>query len=98
MLLLAILSGKGLDTGWTFYTPYSIETQTGVIFATFGAFVLGFSSIFTGLNFLVTVNTMRAKGQGWFKLPLFLWSLYAHINHSDSGHAGSRYHVVDVDG
>jgi len=48
-----------------------------VIWATFGAFVLGFSSIFTGLNFLVTVNTMRSKGQGWFKLPLFLWSLYA---------------------
>ena len=76
-LLAAILSGKGLDTGWTFYTPYSIETDTGVIYATFGAFVLGFSSIFTGLNFLVTINTMRAPGQTWFKLPLFLWSLYA---------------------
>ncbi len=76
-LMAAILSGAGLDTGWTFYTPYSIETETGVIYATFGAFILGFSSIFTGLNFLVTVNTMRAKGQGWFKLPLFIWSLYA---------------------
>lgn len=76
-LLGAILVGGGLDTGWTFYTPYSIETETGVIWATFGAFVLGFSSIFTGLNFLVTVNTMRAKGQGWFKLPLFIWGLYA---------------------
>ena len=76
-LLAAILSGKGLDTGWTFYTPYSIETETGVIFATFGAFILGFSSIFTGLNFLVTVNTMRLPGQTWFKMPLFLWSLYA---------------------
>ncbi|MDA7910073.1 cbb3-type cytochrome c oxidase subunit I [bacterium] len=76
-LLGAILSGKGLDTGWTFYTPYSIDTNTGVIYATFGAFILGFSSIFTGLNFLVTVNTMRAKEQGWFKLPLFVWSLYA---------------------
>ena len=76
-LLGAILFGGGLDTGWTFYTPYSIETETGVIWATFGAFILGFSSIFTGLNFLVTVNTMRSKGQGWFKLPLFLWSLYA---------------------
>ena len=49
-LLFAILSGKGLDTGWTFYTPYSIQTNTGVILATFGAFVLGFSSIFTGLK------------------------------------------------
>ena len=76
-LFLAILSGAGLDTGWTFYTPYSIETETGVIYATFGAFVLGFSSIFTGINFLVTVNTMRLPGQTWFKLPLFLWSLYA---------------------
>jgi len=76
-LLAAILFGGGLDTGWTFYTPYSIETETGVIYATFGAFILGFSSIFTGLNFLVTVNTMRAPGQTWFKLPLFLWSLYA---------------------
>ena len=76
-LLFAILAGHGLDTGWTFYTPYSIETETGVIYATFGAFILGFSSIFTGLNFLVTVNTMRAKGQTWFKLPLFIWSLYA---------------------
>jgi cytochrome c oxidase subunit 1 len=77
LLLAAILFGGGLDTGWTFYTPYSIDTETGVIFATFGAFVLGFSSIFTGLNFLVTINTMRAPGQTWFKLPLFLWSLYA---------------------
>jgi cytochrome c oxidase subunit 1 len=76
-LLWAILSGRGLDTGWTFYTPYSIQTDTGVIYATFGAFVLGFSSIFTGLNFLVTVNTMRAPGQGWFKMPLFLWGLYS---------------------
>ncbi len=77
LLLLAILTGGGLDTGWTFYTPYSIETNTGVLFATFGAFVLGFSSIFTGLNFLVTINTMRLPGQTWFKMPLFLWSLYA---------------------
>ena len=76
-LLCAILLGGGLDTGWTFYTPYSIDTDTGVIWATFGAFILGFSSIFTGLNFLVTINTMRAPGQSWFKLPLFLWSLYA---------------------
>ena len=75
-LLLTLLMG-GLDTGWTFYTPYSLKTNTGVIFATFGAFILGFSSIFTGLNFLVTINTMRPKGMTWFKMPLFLWSLYA---------------------
>jgi cytochrome c oxidase subunit 1 len=75
-LLVAMLS-NGLDTGWTFYTPYSIKTSTSVIYATFGAFVLGFSSIFTGLNFLVTVNTMRPNGMTWFRMPLFLWALYA---------------------
>ena len=75
-LLTAMLT-NGLDTGWTFYTPYSITTQTAVIYATGGAFILGFSSIFTGLNFLVTINTMRIKGMTWFKMPLFLWSLYA---------------------
>jgi len=75
-LLTAMLT-NGLDTGWTFYTPYSITTTTAVIYATLGAFILGFSSIFTGLNFLVTVNTMRPKAMGWFKLPLFIWSLYA---------------------
>ncbi|MFN9363223.1 MAG: cbb3-type cytochrome c oxidase subunit I, partial [Planctomycetota bacterium] len=75
-LIVALMRG-GLDTGWTFYTPYSIETDTGVVYATFGAFILGFSSIFTGINFLVTVNTMRAPGMGWFKMPLFLWALYS---------------------
>jgi len=75
-LLVALLNG-GLDTGWTFYTPYSITTSTGVIYATFGAFILGFSSIFTGINFIVTVNTMRPSGMTWFKMPLFLWALYA---------------------
>ena len=66
-----------LDTGWTFYTPYSLETQGYVILATMGVFILGFSSIFTGLNFIVTINTMRPPGMTWFKMPLFLWSLYA---------------------
>jgi len=75
--LLVALATSGLDTGWTFYTPYSIRTQTSVVYATFGAFVLGFSSIFTGINFLVTVNTMRHPQMGWFRMPLFLWSLYA---------------------
>jgi cytochrome c oxidase subunit 1 len=74
--LLAIILG-GLDTGWTFYTPYSTTTNTSVITATMGVFVLGFSSIFTGLNFLVTINMMRPAGMTWFKMPLFLWSLYA---------------------
>lgn len=77
LFLLIAMVTSGLDTGWTFYAPYSIRTQTGVTYATFGAFILGFSSIFTGLNFLVTVNTMRPAGMGWFQLPLFIWALYA---------------------
>jgi cytochrome c oxidase subunit 1 len=75
-LFVALIAGS-LDTGWTFYTPYSITTQTNVIAATFGAFILGFSSIFTGLNFIVTINTMRPPGMTWFKMPLFLWGMYA---------------------
>jgi cytochrome c oxidase subunit 1 len=67
---------EGLDTGWTFYTPYSITTSTSVISATMGAFVLGFSSIFTGLNFIVTVHTLRPPGMTWFRMPLFLWAIY----------------------
>jgi cytochrome c oxidase subunit 1 len=65
------------DTGWTFYAPYSTQTHTNVIFAVFAAFVLGFSSILTGLNFIVTIHRMRAPGMTWFKMPLFPWSLYA---------------------
>ena len=67
----------GLDTGWTFYTPYSTTTSSGVIPATTGAFILGFSSILTGVNFIATVHTLRPKGMTWFKLPLLVWSLYA---------------------
>ena len=75
--LLALAQG-GLDTGWTFYTPYSTAySSTGVIAATMGAFILGFSSIFTGLNFLVTLHKMRPNGMTWFRMPLFLWGLYA---------------------
>lgn len=79
--ILAVMSqfaGQGPpDTGWTFYAPYSIETNTNVALAVFAAFVLGFSSILTGLNFIVTIHRMRAKGMTWFKMPLFPWSLYA---------------------
>ncbi len=67
----------GLDTGWTFYTPYSTETPTAVIPAALGAFVLGFSSIFTGINFIATVHKLRAPGMTWFRMPLFCWALYA---------------------
>lgn len=65
------------DTGWTFYVPYSAESGTNVIWALTAAFVLGFSSILTGLNFIVTIHRMRAPGMDWFKMPLFPWSLYA---------------------
>ena len=77
IFFLAALLFGGLDTGWTFYTPYSTTTNSTVIAATMGVFILGFSSIFTGLNFVVTINTMRPAGMTWFRLPLFLWSLYA---------------------
>jgi cytochrome c oxidase subunit 1 len=65
------------DTGWTFYTPYSTTTDTAVISMTMGAFILGFSSILTGINFLVTIHKMRAPGMTWFKMPLFIWALYS---------------------
>ncbi|MEM9914898.1 MAG: cbb3-type cytochrome c oxidase subunit I [Planctomycetota bacterium] len=68
---------KGLDTGWTFYTPYSTTTNTGVILGTMGVFILGFSSILTGVNFIATIHMLRPKGMGWGKLPLVLWALYA---------------------
>ncbi len=77
VFFLAALFGSQLDTGWTFYTPYSTTTDTSVIAATMGAFILGFSSIFTGLNFIVTINTMRPPGMTWFRMPLFLWATYA---------------------
>lgn len=79
--ILAILSqftGHGApDTGWTFYAPYSTQTNTNVIAAVTAAFVLGFSSILTGINFIVTIHRLRAPGMTWFKMPLFPWSLYA---------------------
>lgn len=66
-----------VDTGWTFYTPYSLKTVTNSALMLSAAFVLGFSSIFTGLNFMATVHKLRAKGQSWGKLPLFIWAVYA---------------------
>jgi cytochrome c oxidase subunit 1 len=77
VFLLAAIALNGLDTGWTFYTPYSTTTNSSVITATAGVFILGFSSIFTGINFIATLHTMRPKGMTWFQMPLFLWSLYA---------------------
>lgn len=75
--LWAIISG-GIDTGWTFYTPYSSTYANGhVIAMATGIFIAGFSSIATGLNFIVTIHKMRAPGLTWFRLPLFIWSMYA---------------------
>jgi len=74
--LYSIFSGA-VDTGWTFYTPYSTATDTSVISMTLGAFILGFSSILTGLNFIVTIHKLRPKGMTWFRMPLFLWAMYA---------------------
>jgi cytochrome c oxidase subunit 1 len=66
----------GADTGWTFYTPYSTTTPTQVAPILLGAFVLGLSSIVTGINFIVTVHSLRAPGLNWMKLPLFVWGIY----------------------
>jgi len=75
--LWAIVAG-GVDTGWTFYTPYSsLFSNTNVVLAVIGIFIAGFSSILTGLNFIVTIHQMRAPGMTWFRLPLFIWSHYA---------------------
>jgi cytochrome c oxidase subunit 1 len=75
--LYALLAG-GLDTGWTFYTPYStVFSQSNVEIAAVGIFITGFSSILTGLNFIVTIHTMRAPGMTWFRMPLFVWAHYA---------------------
>ena len=77
VILAIVLPGGAPDTGWTFYIPYSVRTSTNMIFALTAVFILGFSSILTGLNFLTTIHRMRAPGMGWFKMPLFAWSLYA---------------------
>jgi cytochrome c oxidase subunit 1 len=77
IFFVVTLMNGGLDTGWTFYTPYSTTTNTSVVSAVMGAFILGFSSIFTGLNFLVTIHKMRPPGMGFFRMPLFLWGMYA---------------------
>jgi cytochrome c oxidase subunit 1 len=75
--LYAAIAG-GVDTGWTFYTPYSSTySNTQVTAVAIGVFITGFSSILTGLNFIVTIHKMRAPGLTWFRMPLFLWAMYA---------------------
>ncbi|MCA1792430.1 MAG: cbb3-type cytochrome c oxidase subunit I [Desulfobacteraceae bacterium] len=75
--IISLFSDGFADTGWTFYVPFSISTNTNVSTAVFAAFILGFSSMLTGLNFITTVHKMRDKAMGWLQIPLFTWSLYA---------------------
>ena len=77
LFMVASLVTNAADTGWTFYTPYSTVTTTSVIPALFGAFILGFSSIFTGMNFITSMHKLRPPGMTWFRMPLFLWALYS---------------------
>jgi cytochrome c oxidase subunit 1 len=77
ILTIAAVYFGGVDTGWTFYTPYSKTTGGGVLWMTAAIFVAGFASIFTGINFIVTTHKMRAPGMTWNRLPLFVWGLYA---------------------
>ncbi|MBT1076803.1 cytochrome c oxidase subunit I [Geobacter grbiciae] len=78
IILTSLFTGGGPpDTGWTFYLPFSGRTGTNVSLAVFGVFVVGFSSIATGVNFVTTIHRLRAEGMTWGRLPLFVWSLYA---------------------
>ena len=83
IFFVVTLHTGGLDTGWTFYTPYSTgaghsaATSTSIVMAVLGAFILGFSSMFTGINFIVTVHKLRPPGMTWFRMPLFVWGSYA---------------------
>src|SRR3989338_5176208 len=76
-LAVGALIAGGVDTGWTFYTPYSIRSASHVILITLGVFINGFSGILTGLNFMVTLHKLKAPGMTFFNMPLFLWSIYA---------------------
>ena len=88
----AMLAG-GVDTGWTFYTPLSTRTaHTQVMPTGVGVLIIGFSSILTALNFMVTIHRMRAPGLTWFRLPLFIWAMYATSIDHHAGHAGDRHH------
>ncbi len=78
LFVIYVLITGGVDTGWTFYTPLSTTYSNGYVMATaVGIFIAGFSSILTGLNFVVTIHRMRAPGMTWFRMPLFVWAHYA---------------------
>ena len=74
-VVLAMFLG-GVDTGWTFYAPYSAQAPSAVVPTVFGIFIVGFSTIITGVNFITTVHTMRAEGVTWMRMPLFVWAMY----------------------
>jgi cytochrome c oxidase subunit 1 len=77
-IVISLFTGGGPpDTGWTFYLPFSARTGTNVSLAVFGAFIVGFSSILTGVNFVTTIHRLRADGMNWGRVPLFVWSIYA---------------------
>ncbi len=76
-LTVLVSMSRGMDTGWTFYTPYSARTSSDVTLLSFGIFLVGMSTILTGLNFLVTMHKLRAPGMSWFRMPLFEWGVYA---------------------
>lgn len=76
LIVIAMVVGR-VDTGWTFYTPYSKQTGDMILYVTAAVFLAGFASIFTGINFIVTIHKMRAPGLTWNRLPLFIWSVYA---------------------
>ncbi|MBC8430971.1 MAG: cbb3-type cytochrome c oxidase subunit I [Desulfobacterales bacterium] len=77
LALLSLFAKGPANTGWTFYVPFSISAKTNVSLTVFAAFILGMSSMLTGLNFITTVHRMRLKSMGWLQIPLFTWSLYA---------------------
>jgi len=77
ILAISAMVFGGVDTGWTFYAPYSTTTPMTVFPALLGVFILGFSSILTGLNFIVTIHTLRAPGLTWMRMQLFVWAIYA---------------------
>ena len=76
LAIISLFAGHA-DSGWTFYAPYSLSKNPAVLWMLTAAFILGFSSILTGLNFIVTIHKMRAPGMTWFRMPLFIWALYA---------------------
>ena len=74
---LISVSLGGVDTGWTFYIPYASSTADNVFFPIIAAFILGWSSILTGINLIVTVHRLKVPSMGWFQMPLFVWAMYA---------------------